>query len=71
MHEPNTRFIKAVVDDEVGDRIFPGQARGTGAAYAPYLFDATADGDELVLRYLLSTWNPYQVVLMSHRLPLG
>ena len=47
------------------------QARATGAAYAPYLFDAVADGDDLVLRYTLSTWNPYQVVLMRHRLPIS
>ncbi|HEY3544882.1 MAG TPA: DUF4185 domain-containing protein [Propionicimonas sp.] len=67
--DPFTRFIKAAGEgDPVGDRIFPGQADGTGAAYAPYLFDARLDDDELVLRYTLSTWNPYQVVLMEHRL---
>jgi hypothetical protein len=67
--DPFTRFIKAAGEgDPVGDRIFPGQADGTGAAYAPYLFDARLDDDELVLRYTLSTWNPYQVVLMQHRL---
>jgi hypothetical protein len=69
--DPFTRFIKATADDEVGDRIFRAQARGTGGAYAPYLFDARRDGDELVLRYTLSTWNPYQVVLMEHRLKAG
>jgi hypothetical protein len=69
--DPHTRFIKASRDDEaVGDRIFRAQASGTGAAYAPYLFDAVAEGDDLVIRYTLSTWNPYQVVLMRHRLPL-
>jgi hypothetical protein len=67
--DPFTRFIKAAGEgDPVGDRIFPGQADGTGAAYAPYFFDARTDGAELVLRYTLSTWNPYQVVLMQHRL---
>ena len=67
--DPFTRFIKAAGEgDPVGDRIFPGQADGTGAAYAPYIFDAHLDGEELVLRYTLSTWNPYQVVLMQHRL---
>ncbi|HEX5336280.1 MAG TPA: DUF4185 domain-containing protein [Propionicimonas sp.] len=67
--DPFTRFIKAAGEgDPVGDRIFPGQADGTGAAYAPYLFDTRLDGGELVLRYTLSTWNPYQVVLMQHRL---
>ncbi|HEY3411318.1 MAG TPA: DUF4185 domain-containing protein [Propionicimonas sp.] len=67
--DPFTRFIKAAGEgDPVGDRIFPGQADGTGAAYAPYLFDTRLEGDDLVLRYTLSTWNPYQVVLMQHRL---
>ncbi len=69
--DPHTRFIKAHEADEVGDRMFGSQARGTGAAYAPYLFDAVREGQELVLRYTLSTWNPYQVVLMQHRLPLA
>jgi hypothetical protein len=69
--DPHTRFIKASREgDPVGDRIFRAQAGGTGAAYAPYLFDATVDGAEVVLRYTLSTWNPYQVVLMQHRLTL-
>ena len=70
--DPHTRFLKASHEgDPVGDRIFRSQARGTGAAYAPYLFDAVAHGDDLVLRYTLSTWNPYQVVLMQHRLQLS
>ncbi len=65
------RFIKAAPGDEVGDRIFRAQARSTGGAYAPYLFSTCRDGDDLVLRYTLSTWNPYQVVLMEHRLVPG
>jgi hypothetical protein len=69
--DPFTRFIKAGPDDEVGDRIFRAQARSTGGAYAPYLFDSRRDGDDLVLRYTLSTWNPYQVVLLEHRLVPG
>lgn len=68
-HDAAARFIRAHDDDEVGDRIFSAQASMTGAAYAPYLFDTRLDGDDLVLRYTLSTWNPYQVVLMEHRTP--
>ena len=69
--DPYVRFIAAARDgDPVGERIFRAQADATGAAYAPYLFDATSAGADLVLRYTLSTWNPYQVVLMQHRLPL-
>lgn len=70
--DPHTRFIRGGdPDDPVGEQLFRAQARGSGAAYAPFLFDAAADGDDLVLRYTLSTWNPYQVVLMRHRLPRG
>ena len=71
--DPFSRFIKAHGDgtDPVGDRIFRGQADATGAAYAPFFYDARRDGDDLVLRYTLSTWNPYQVVLMEHRLGLS
>ena len=68
--DPHTRFIRTSADgsDPVGDRVFAGQARGTGAAYAPYYFDLRADAGGWELRYTLSTWNPYQIVLMSHRL---
>ena len=71
--DPHTRFIKASRDGRPGGRpdLPARRPSGTGAAYAPYLFDAEADGDDLVLRYTLSTWNPYQVVLMQHRLPLS
>ena len=64
------RFIRASPSDTVGDAIFAGQAEATGAAYAPYLFDVRREGDGLILRYTLSTWNPYQVVLMRQRLGL-
>ena len=67
-HDEASRFIRA---HHARDAIFPLQRAMTGAAYAPYLFDARAAGDTLVLRYTLSTWNPYQVVLMEHRLKVG
>lgn len=69
--DPFTRFIKSSADDAVAEAIFPAQAKGNGAAYAPYFFDARREGDDLLLRYTLSTWNPYQVVLMEHRLVPG
>lgn len=66
------RFIRALATgDPVGDRIFRPQRTMTGAAYAPYFFDIAPDGDGMRLRYTLSTWNPYQVVLMQHRLTRG
>lgn len=75
MHPPELarRFIRASADgsDPVGDAVFRQQAGSTGAAYAPYIFDTRLDGNELLLRYTLSTWNPYQVVLMRHRLSLA
>lgn len=67
-HDEASRFIRVDHDgDPVGDAIFAQQRSSTGAAYAPYLFDSWNEGDDLVLRYTLSTWNPYQVVLMQHR----
>jgi hypothetical protein len=50
----------------VGECIFEPQCSSGGAAYAPYLFDARLDGGSLTLRYTLSTWNPYQAMLMHH-----
>ena len=71
--DPAARFIRSSADgtDPVGDAIFRGQANATGAAYAPYFYDAVVQGEHLVLRYTLSTWNPYQVVLMRHRLHIA
>lgn len=69
--DPHRRFIKSSRFDPVGDRIFGVQADSNGAGYAPYLFDAEVEGEDLVLRYTFSTWNPYQVVLMRHRVPVS
>ena len=46
----------------------PGAVRG--GAYAPYVVErwTTVQGSELSLYYVLSTWNPYVVVLMRTRL---
>lgn len=65
------RFIKAHADDPVAENLFAVQSRGLGGAYAPYFYDARRDGADLLLRYTLSTWNPYQVVLIEHRLHSG
>jgi len=55
-------------DDELGDFIFDAQSSGGGGAYAPYQLPhhsrLTMEG--VALYYVLSTWNPYQVVLMRH-----
>ena len=58
-------------NDGVGDCIFTQQCQSGGAAYAPYLYDASVSGDVVTLRYTLSTWNPYQVMLMGHQVRLS
>lgn len=55
--------------DGVGDCIFPEQCNTGGAAYGPYLFDVVQGDGFVTLRYLLSTWNPYQAMLMAHDVP--
>jgi hypothetical protein len=52
--------------DHVGDCIFDIQCNAGGAAYAPYLHEVRRHGERVTLRYTLSTWNPYQVMLMTH-----
>jgi hypothetical protein len=59
-------FRDANPPDTVGDCIFPQQCNSGGAAYAPYLFDVDVQGETVELRYTLSTWNPYQSMLMRH-----
>ena len=60
------RFIRMSEASAVGDCIFTGQCESMGGAYAPYLFDVRWEGNAAAVRYTLSTWNPYQVVLMRH-----
>jgi hypothetical protein len=57
--------------DQVGDCIFDQQCHSGGAAYAPYLYDVKVVDRIAILRYTLSTWNPYQVMLMKHMIPLA
>jgi hypothetical protein len=57
-------------DDGVGDCIFDAQCRSGGAAYAPYLHDLRLKDDLVTLYYTLSTWNPYQTMLMGHQVRL-
>ncbi len=59
--------------DNVGNCIkaIPLQCQDGGGAYAPYLHDVRKTQDALVFRYTLSTWNPYQVMLMEHVVSLA
>jgi hypothetical protein len=64
----------AVPDDELGDQIIDNRPPpGGGAAYAPYqLPDYTVETkDAVVFYYVLSCWNPYQVVQMRHEIRPG
>jgi Domain of unknown function (DUF4185) len=63
-------------DGVAGPVIGRGQANPAavrGGAYAPYVVErwTRLQGDELNLYYVLSTWNPYVVVLMRSRLQVG
>jgi hypothetical protein len=44
-----------------------------GGEYAPYVVErwTKVNGSELDLYYVMSTWNPYVVVLMKSRLRFG
>jgi hypothetical protein len=60
-------------DGLAGPAIGKGQANPQavrGGAYAPYVIErwTKVQGPELSIYYLLSTWNPYTVVLMKSRL---
>ena len=59
--------------DNVGDCIeaIQGQCGDGGGAYAPYLHDVRMTPTAMVFRYTLSTWNPYQVMLMEHVVSLA
>jgi hypothetical protein len=60
----------AVPPDGLGDTIIDRPGNGGGGAYAPYQlpYHTRRRGDRVLLYYVLSTWNPYQVVLMRHEL---
>ncbi len=65
------KFISPREGHRLGDSIIDQRPdKGGGGAYAPYQLPdhsrQTATGKSVVLHYLLSTWNPYQVVLMRH-----
>ena len=64
----STNEKNAAVDD-LGDNIIGGRGpEKGGAAYAPYQIPSYTrkNGGATHLFYALSTWNPYQVVLMRH-----
>jgi len=65
------RFIHVSWQVERCDSLGPENRRNDwGGLYAPYLIPRFTAGDDaaITIYYLLSTWNPYQVVLMRSRL---
>jgi hypothetical protein len=70
IHNPNAQPNDGVAGPVIGkDRQADPQAV-RGGAYAPYVVErwTKLQGSELDLYYVLSTWNPYVVVLMKSRL---
>jgi len=69
IHDPNTR----PADGLAGPVIGKGKANPKpfmAAPYAPYVIERFTKlvGSELNLYYVVSTWNPYVVILMKSRL---
>lgn len=69
IHNPNARPDDGLAGPVIGKgQEDPGAVRG--GDYAPYVVErwTKLQGSELDLYYVLSTWNPYVVVLMKSRL---
>jgi hypothetical protein len=67
----NGQFIhnaQAKPPDTVGQYLFSPQGDGSGAGYAPYLHQVRTTPAGVALRYTMSTWNPYQTMLMEHNI---
>lgn len=68
--KPGNWFIHvADLNDGLGDNIINNRGPNEGgAAYAPYQIPryTRLEGNTFHIFYLLSTWNPYQAVLMRH-----
>jgi hypothetical protein len=69
IHNPDARPDDGLAGPVIGQgQADPGAVRG--GEYAPYVVErwTKVQGSELDLYYVLSTWNPYVVVLMESRL---
>ncbi len=69
IHNPRAEPDDGLAGPVIGKgRANPGAVHG--GAYAPYVIErfTKLEGSELSLHYVLSTWNPYVVVLMKSRL---
>ena len=71
IHDPRSNPDDGLAGPVIGKgQANPGGVRG--GAYAPYVVErwTKVRGSELSLYYVLSTWNPYVVVLMKSRLQI-
>ena len=69
IHNPRGSPPDNLVGPVIGRAVFDPQ--GThGGAYAPYMVERwnRVQGNELTIYYVMSTWNPYVVVLMKSKL---
>jgi hypothetical protein len=69
IHNPRGSPPDRLVGPVIGRAVFDPQ--GThGGAYAPYMVErwTRVQGNELTIYYVMSTWNPYVVVLMKSKL---
>lgn len=69
IHDPDARPVDGLAGPVIGrGQADPGAVRGGN--YAPYVVErwTKVKGGELSIYYVLSTWNPYVVVLMKSRL---
>jgi hypothetical protein len=72
LHDPRAKPDDGLAGPVIGKgQADPGAVRG--GEYAPYVIErfTRLSGAELNLYYVLSTWNPYVVVLMKSRLRVG
>jgi hypothetical protein len=73
MHAVNISNISKCIDHAGGDNVDATGADAAGSPYAPYVLsrftDATPQGAEIY--FLMSTWNPYQTVIMRANLTLS
>ena len=69
IHNPRGNPPDRLIGPVIGPAVF-NPAGTPGSAYAPYIVErwTKVANDELTIYYVISTWNPYVVVLMKSRL---
>lgn len=69
IHNPNAQPADGLAGPVYGPKNQANPAAVSGGTYAPYVVErwTKVRGSELDLYYVLSTWNPYVVVLMKSR----